>query len=305
MAEDLEGMSSLPPIDEGVLEKFKTFSGTPEEVDALGPTTMQRVQTSYITAIGVQKPRSMTRAVHNILGEADLAGANFYYRWMVYDKKKKRDVPIEGGSIDAMMCIARNYGNCAVESQSDETNTHYVIQASFVDLETGFTCRREFRQRKSQSLSAKMDTDRQEDLVFQIGQSKAMRNVIKAAMPGWLVDQVVARAKAAELKGIRENTAMVRVTVIDWYAQRGVDQERLERKTGQTADKWTPQDILALREAATAINEGRVMVDELFPPVPVPDVAVIPNPIDPQQLQEPPPGPPAEEEAATKSAKKK
>jgi hypothetical protein len=150
-----------------------------------------------------------------------------------------------------------------------------------------------------------MDTDRQEDLVFQIGQSKAMRNVIKAAMPGWLVDQVVARAKAAELKGIRENTAMVRVTVIDWYAQRGVDQERLERKTGQTADKWTPQDILALREAATAINEGRVMVDELFPPVPVPDVAVIPNPIDPQQLQEPPPGPPAEEEAATKSAKKK
>lgn len=229
---------------------------------------MQRVQTSYVTAIRVQQPRSITKIVNNVLQEAALAGKSFYYRWEVWDKEKGRKVPIEGPSIDLAMCVARNYGNAATDITVEETPTHYLFKGIFIDLETGFTCPRLFRQRKKQKLSDKMDAERQEDIVFQIGQSKAIRNAVVKAMPEWLFEQAIERAKAAELGKIKpDNIHIARQKVLDFFYPYGVTQDRIEAERGKPADKWIPQDIVDLRGMATALKEGRVGPDELFPPV--------------------------------------
>lgn len=264
----MEDQNTLEPE---ILDNIKSFSGSPDEMSAgerilSEGKALQRTQTAYTTAVAVQKPRSFTRFVNNCMEEAKLAGSAFYYRWEVFDKNKGRKVPIEGESIDMSMCLARNFGNDVVDVEVSETLTHYLFKGVFIDVETGFTAPRLFRQRKSQNISNKMDSDRQEDIVFQIGQSKAIRNAIVRAMPKWLRDQMIDTAKQAELNKIKpENIHLARAKVMDFFSRYGISQERIEKERDKKADEWGPQDIVDLRGMATAIKDGRISAEELFP----------------------------------------
>jgi hypothetical protein len=264
-------MAEKKVFNPDVLDSIQPFSGTLDEMSAgermlTEGKALQKVETQYVTAITVQRPRSIARITHNVLEEAKLAGAEFFYRWEVWDKRLGQKVPIEGESIDLAMCIARHYGNCVVDIEGSETATHYMLKGVFVDLENGVTIPRLYRQRKSQKLSDKMDADRQEDIAFQIGQSKAQRNAISKAMPNWLIKQAIDAAKEAELAKIKpENMAMARVKVLQFFAQYGVSSERIELERKRAVDDWTPQDIVDLRGMATALKEGRISPDKLFP----------------------------------------
>ncbi len=252
---------------ESDLSSIQPFSGMPQE---MAPQilsegkALQKVETKYTTAIAVQKPRSITRLLSNVLEEARMAGASFYYGWTA--KSKSGPVRIEGPSIDLAMCVARHYGNCALDIEASETPTHYMMKGYLIDLESGFTCPRLFRQRKSQSMGEKMDKDRQEDIVFQIGQSKAIRNAIVRAMPRWLMDRAIEVAKDAEIKNIKEEGPVVaQAKVLGFFKEYGITQERIEGQLGRPADEWTAQDIADLRANAIALKEGRIRADELFP----------------------------------------
>jgi len=261
----------METLDPEVLDSIQPFSGmqqpsTAMEVIAQGGS-MQQIKTAYTTAVAVQKPRSITTVTKNVLQEAQLAGSSFYYRWEVKDKSGKKSA-IEGPSIDLAMCIARNYGNCVIDVDAQETSSHYMMKGVLIDLETGFTCPRLFRQRKSQKLSGKMDDARQEDIAFQIGQSKAIRNAIVRAMPSWLIDQAIAMAQRSELSKIKpENLAVSRSMVLDFFSKFGVGQDRIEAERTRKADEWTAQDIVDLRGMATALKEGRISPDDLFPAI--------------------------------------
>lgn len=254
-----------------VLENIKSFSGTPDEMSArerilTGGNALQRIQTAYTTALAVQKPRSISRVVKNVLEEAKLAGSAFYYRWEVKNRKTGKTSTVQGASIDLAMCVARNYGNCAIDVGCEETASHYMMKGIFIDLETGFTCPRLFRQRKNQNIGGGFEADRAEDIVFQIAQSKAVRNAIVKAAPAWLVDQAIDEARQAEISRIKpENIVYAQAKVIDFFEKHGIDQDRIEAKLNRQANRWTAEDIADLRGSATALNEGRISPEELFP----------------------------------------
>lgn len=260
-------------LEEKQLSNIVPFSGLPQEMT---PTeqiikqggAMQRVQTAYTTAVAVQKPRSIGRTVKNVLEEAKLAGSAFYYRWEVKNQKTNRTSVVQGASIDLAMCIARNYGNCALDVDVEETITHFHFKGYFIDLETGFTVPRLFRQRKKQNIGSKYDADRAEDIVFQIGQSKAQRNAIVKACPNWLIEKAIETARNAEIANIKpENLVITRASVLDYFERYGVSQDRIEAKIGLPVDQWTAENIVDLKAAATALKEGRISAEELFPPV--------------------------------------
>jgi hypothetical protein len=293
----------LAVLDSKTLDQIRVFSGIPEEraqapVAAVLPEapqqTLMRTQTQYTTAVTVQRPRSMAGMLSKVLEEARLAGESFYYYWEVEDRQKGRKVPVEGPSIDLAMSLARNYENCAVDVDVTETLTHYIFKGVFIDLETGFTYTRLFRQRKSQKLSTRMDGERQEDIVFQIGQSKTQRNAITRAMPGWVVDKAIETAKQAVLSGINPETIhLARLKVIDFFSKYWVSQAQIEAERGRPVDQWTPRDIVDLRGMATALKEGRVSATEIFPAL---QPAFTEQPVSPQPE-------PAAPEAAPESGK--
>ena len=247
-------------FDVEALDEIEPFAN-PKPIEVLPDHALQKVQTAFTTAVAVQQPRRIERIAANVIAEAKLAGKSFYYGWTL-----KKGGRIEGPSIDLAMCLARNYGNCVLDVEASETKTHYMLKGIFIDLETGFTCPRLFRQRKGQDIGSGYGDDRAEDMVFQIGQSKAIRNAIIRAMPAWLIEQAIYTAKRAEIEKIKPtNMAATRAAVIEFFDRYSVTPDMLiTYLDGKEESQWDAEDIINLKGVMTGITEGRITVREVF-----------------------------------------
>lgn len=228
---------------------------------------VQRQQTQYMTAVKVLNPRELKQVERRVRAEVELDPESTYYEWEVWDKRKKEMVPITGITIGTAMSIARNYGNCAVDVKVDETPTHYIFYPVFLDLESGFTFSRAFRQRKNQNISSKMDRDRADDITFQIGQSKAIRNVVRGATPSALSVKSIEYAKSIIAKDINsEGIEKSREGAVENFKKIGITLRQLAEYTGiPDPSSWDIETVTKLRVAYRAIINGDVDKDELFP----------------------------------------
>ncbi len=228
--------------------------------------TLQQVKTNYTTAISVQKPREIAAVCRSLLEEAKLGGEAFYYGW---GAGKNR---IEGASVDLATAAARCFGNCAVDVLPiQETESAWVITAVFIDLETGCTSSRQFRQSKKATIHGKHDAERKDDMRFQIGQSKAIRNVILNALPKWLTNQAMDVAK----QGVREKIesyvkskglpAAVDL-VIGGLAKHGVTESHVFDKCEvPKREALTVDHIVVLRGDLSALDSRQEYATNLFP----------------------------------------
>jgi hypothetical protein len=228
--------------------------------------TLQQVRASYATAVAVQQPRSLPVVQSKLLDEAMMAGDLCYYGWGAGKDK------IEGPSIKLAAMAARCWGNCATEMQPmQETADAWIFTAAFIDLETGFTMTRQFRQSKKWTIYGKFDAERKDDIRFQIGQSKAIRNVIINVIPAWLIDKAIAKAKEGVRLKIQkciddEGLPAAVSYIIDGLKKEGVSEERLLAKSGVA--KRTALDIdhiVQLRGDLAALQTGQDTAEAVFP----------------------------------------
>jgi hypothetical protein len=188
--------------------------------------------------------------------EAELLGERAYYSWTA--KGKRGRALIEGPSVDLAMVLVREWGNCAARADLvAETPGHFLFDGIFMDLEKGVTVIRQFRQVKERDMG-KMDEDRAEDITFQIGQSKGLRNAVTAAMPAWLVDKALRKAKAAAAKN------MTPEKVVEAFKRWDIDQKTLERKLGKATKRWDEMDIAELRGIYQSLLDGMTSIDNEF-----------------------------------------
>lgn len=227
--------------------------------------TLEQIKTSYVTAVRVQRPREIVEVEKRCLTEASLAGESCYYGWSAGGAR------IEGPSIELAMILARNWGNCAVESPPVlETATAYYIPAAFIDLENGTTIVRAFRQSKTWKVFGKFDEERKADIRFQIGQSKAQRNVIIRALPSWLVEKCVEKAKEGVRKRLdqyieKHGLAGARDLALKEFAKYSIDQTRIELKYGKKIAEWDVDMLVLLKGDLQALQSKIEEPHDLFP----------------------------------------
>lgn len=222
--------------------------------------TLMKTGTPFVTAITVQKPRDLDKIVKAIDREAEYAGDSFYYGWT--DKKGNR---IEGPSIGLANSLAREWTNCAVTVDFQETDGTFILTPRFVDIEKGFQMERVFRQRKN-VVQGNFDPDRKLDMALQIGQSKAIRNVVVNAVPRWLVDRAIEKAKAAVMKGLDPNKLQEYADqVMAYFTSKGAKEAQVIAKAGKPKAEWTMLDIAAFKGDKKALENGEVTISELFP----------------------------------------
>lgn len=238
-----------------------------------------RVQTQHITAMRVEVPRDLARVKSNTLFEAELMGEDFYYAWTVADKRSKTgESLISGTSVEGAMMMWNNWSNCTYEIDVvDETPTHWLLRAVALDLEKGVGTPRLFRQRKSQRVG-KMDVDRAEDIAFQIGQSKAIRNALVRALPAWLVNEAKSTAENASVnkyrdvpKSIWDLTGVAEgygVTAAELMAKAGKEFQITKHRSGKGFDvlpgAWLPVDIAKMYAIFRAIKTNDTTVEIEF-----------------------------------------
>ncbi len=254
----MNGENTPVPVQSTDLELF-----APVDIPTAQEHGLQKAQTRYMTAVKVQKPRNLDTIVESVVREAEFAAESFFYAW---GEGKNH---VEGPSVVCCRSVAREWGNCVIETEVQETASAYIFTAHFIDLERGVTFSRSFRQSKNWVVYGKMDDNRKEDIRFQIGQSKAIRNVIREGTPGWLIGKAIETAKNAVMKGINKDGIAASVDkAIAALGTHGIGIERILAKLGRTAkNEITSGDIVNLRTAYAAIQQGEAYADDLFPVV--------------------------------------
>lgn len=241
-------------------------------IPASPPTApLQRVQTQFSTAIQVQRPRELAKVKQDAAIVGGLIGSGCFYAWGTGDAR------VEGITVKLANELARIWGNCAIDlAPVQETHDAWIFTASFVDLETGFTMSRQFRQSKRWQVHGRFDQDRKDDIRFQIGQSKALRNVILNCIPEYVTRAAVDAAKGNLRQKIedsinRSGRDAVIAKMLQSLLRIGVDEKRLLENFGYAKTlALTVDDLVVVRSNLDAIEEGSANVDECFPPIAAP-----------------------------------
>jgi hypothetical protein len=218
-------------------------------------------------------------AVHRDEGEllkklkvlAAAAGEDWYYRFPVRKKvrneKTGRDEyvtdSIEGPSIKCANNVARLYGNCDVDSRVFDFGDSYMFYGRFTDLETGFSLTRPYRQRKSQSTMRTKDPQRAEDIVFQIGASKAIRNVICNALE-FFTAFAAEEAKKSIIETVGKKLGFYRDKVAQRLSEMHIDLKAVETVRGRAFKDWLAPDVARTIAELQAIQDGMATIGETY-----------------------------------------
>lgn len=224
-----------------------------------------------VSAQRVALPRDTKRVLSSLRVQAQQASDDWYYRLPVRNKNGTQDY-IEGPSIQCAMAAARSYGNCQVDCSAEETPASYIFSARFVDIETGFTVVRPFRQRKGLAVLGN-NKGRNEDIDFQIGASKAMRNVICNAISD-VTDYAWKEAKKSIVEAIGRNLEKYRTRAVERYSELGIDVKLVERIYGKGVKEWLAPDIAKMVSEIQAISDGMALASDFYPdvaPEPIPE----------------------------------
>ncbi len=215
-----------------------------------------------ISAKRVDVKRDIAVVMANIRASASAMGEKYYYHWETKNRDGSRG-KVEGGTIKLAMDIARLHGNCQVDCRVQDAGTHLEFHARFVDIESGFSLTRPFRQRKDQNTGMK-DKARAEDIVLQIGASKAIRNVILNSLPT-LAEYAVQEAKKGLLARVSRNPDGARTAILEIMQEIGLPLVRVEKIIGRININWTNQDLVKLYVQVESIKENHATIDDIFP----------------------------------------
>ncbi len=227
---------------------------------------MVQAHTPFVSAMQVLKPRNMELVEKNILRQAALLGHKAMYGW---GAGKGR---VEGVSIKMAMIMFNAFGNTTIVAQPlQETAEAWVFTHYIVDLESGSSAPRQWRESKRSIVEGKMDNERKDQVRFGRGQSKNIRNVITNHIPHWLIQKVLEESKKGardqlvkyiETKGI----AAAQNYAIEQFKRHGITEAQILEKMGKAEIKGLDiEDLLMLSSDLNSIEGGEVHASSLFP----------------------------------------
>jgi hypothetical protein len=219
---------------------------------------------SPITARNCEVERKQAKVLMRIKEDAAMGGSEFFYSFPV--KKKGGGVDyIEGISIDGAMATMQAYGNCEVDCRPIDIGHAWIFLARFVDLERGTSLIKPFLQRKQGgSRMGGDDEGRRLEIAFNIGASKATRNVIANAIRPY-TNFCFAEAKNDLVKRVGHKLKEHKDRVVTRLAEFGVDLKRVEALQGRTLADWTAREVAGVLTQISAIRQGLAVPNDVWP----------------------------------------
>jgi hypothetical protein len=250
------------------LAEFANAAAQPNQPPERGHSLVRPTTGLAERVIGAQ-PVAVYRDEQKVLQKlgalAAAAGSDWFYRFPVKKKDGGQDW-IEGPSIKLANDVARIFGNNVNEVREIDVGDAWVFYARFTDIETGFSMERAYRQRKSQGSIKTRDAERQQDIAYQIGQSKAIRNAIVNALQIY-ADYAFEQARNSLVDKIGNDLDAWRKRTLQGLANMPVELPRVERVVGRAAKDWLAPNIAQVIAMMKSIADGMASIDEVFPPL--------------------------------------
>jgi hypothetical protein len=250
------------------LAKFANADAQPNQPIAGGHALVRPTTGLADRIVGAQQVavyRDEGKILQKLSALAAAAGSDWFYRFPV----KKRDGGqdwIEGPSIKLANDCARIFGNNVNEVREIDVGDAWIFYARFTDIETGFSMERAYRQRKTQTSLKTKDADRQLDIAYQIGQSKAIRNCIVNALQIYC-DYAFDKARDSLIDKIGKDLAGWRERTLEGIKKMPMDLARVERVIGRASRDWLAPQIAQIISMMRAVHDGMSTSDETFPPI--------------------------------------
>jgi hypothetical protein len=267
--------------------EFDPYPDLPEEDgETNGEAAQARQQLTVrsmnqnLGAIRTDVQRDMRAVRLRIREEAQWAGKDWEYRLpfkkrlrdergrpiMENGKPKTATEWIVGPTVDCAMAIASAYGNCTVYAGIVQENVDaYIIEATFVDIQTGFQTTRPFRQAKERRIGAMGgDAGRVQEALTGIGVSKAKRNVVCEAL-GALVEFGLEHSRRSFAASVEKRRGEAEATIRDRCMKHGIPLERIEGFYGDKLADMNARVLAQVLHQLNAVRDGLVTADQICP----------------------------------------
>ncbi len=230
--------------------------------------SVQRTELGYTTAVRVAAPRDMTDVSERAMDDAQLLEEDAWYSIRFGSGRA------EGGTIKLARSLISIWGNCAVRCNliDESPDGSILMEATFIDLETGLNLALQYYgyikkpPEDSKFNDGGENAARWKAMQFAGQQSRAVRNVILAALPAWLVKGAISQAKLMAskklLNGVPLNEA--RATLVDRWKKYDINEEILVAFVGKPVPQWTAADCVDLSSSLKATGSGETTADEVF-----------------------------------------
>ncbi|MBN9235160.1 MULTISPECIES: hypothetical protein [Phyllobacteriaceae] len=247
------------------LDTFARESESRRGGDVVATSPFQTPTDRVFGAQAVAVFRDESKVLGKLKFLAAAAGTDWYYRFPVRNKRENRIDWIEGPSIKLANDLARLYGNCDLDVRVQDLGNSWLFYARFLDLETGFSLVRPFQQQKGAGKIGGGDDARRLDIAFQIGTSKALRNVTVNALQTF-ADFAFEEAKQGLVDKIGKDLPKWRNATAERLREH-VDIARVEAIIGRKAAEWLAPDIARVIAMMKAVQDGMASLDDTFPPI--------------------------------------
>jgi len=220
--------------------------------------------------IVIAQPIKVARNPADILKKIDImaagAGARWFYRYPVKNRRKGTVEHIEGPTVKATDAVLMMYRNAAVESRTlPMPNGDHICYSRFCDWENGVSLTMGQLVPKGATLGGE-DGERRLQIAHNVGQSKSRRNVCVAAM-GEFVQRAFVQAKRSLVERIGKDIQKSRGVIVTELNKLGVAGlvQRVEAVYAKKSSEWMAPDIASIYAELQAIDDGFSSVDETWP----------------------------------------
>ena len=231
-------------------------------------TKLSALHFAPVTARRCEVEREQPKVLMRIKEAAAMASNEFYYSFPVKKKGGGTDY-IEGISIDGAMACLQAYGNAEIDCRPIDIGHSWIFLARFIDHERGTSVIRPFLQRKvGGSRLGGEDEGRRLEIAFNIGASKATRNVIANAIRPY-TNFCFDEAKNDLVRRVGAKLPEAKARALERLNEINVDLKRVEQQLGRVVAEWTAREVAGLITQIRAIQQGLATPNDIWPaPVP-------------------------------------
>lgn len=270
-------------FDENIMSSAQTAEIIPQQQGAFLPQNSAAPGSAVMTMDGIERasidiqvstakqyPRSISTFLNNCIGAAtiDRETAESLFYSVPVGKDGNGQKFVKGPSIRLAELVAAFYKNLRYQTDIiGQDGKGVTARAIVFDLENN-TARSITHTESIIDKYGKPYSDRQQERIKDVAQSKALRKALFTVVPMALVKPIILAAErviAGDAKGIEER----RKNLVAWLDSLKIDKKRVWNAMGVAgAADLTPEHIIELGGIYNAIKNGDTTVDDAFPPIP-------------------------------------
>jgi len=256
-----------PRLDDDPMMRAATSLGALVEKSSNLTVTQERsLFGDIVTAQPIRVPRNEADILKRIDILAAGAGARWFYRYPVKNRRKGTTEHIEGPTVKCTDAVLMRYKNAAVESRTlPLPNGDFICYSRFCDWENGVSITMGQLVPKGATLGGE-DDERRLQIAHNVGQSKSRRNVCVAAL-GEFVQRGFTQAKRSLAERIGRDINKSRGVIVEELNKLGVPNivARVEQVYARKVSDWLAGDIASVYAELQAIDDGFSSIDETWP----------------------------------------